>query len=204
MKNEKMCCDWRCQKTGLVPGNFSYGVFYTCQIGSFGSSGYFGIFNDDNIMYCFICMLNTKNKVFRMFIKGQKFVQNPRDTQVRTIIARESVLRAFRTDNSGERMSSKFAAELEHLGVEHQRKLPFYPHQNGLAARFNQTLTDLVRSMLHHKKMPNSFWAEALNVAVCVRNQVTCEKLPSDVTPLELWSGQKPEVSNLCVFATIS
>lgn len=61
---------------------------------------------------------------------------------------------------------------------------------------------DLVRSMLHFKNVPKTFWAEALNVAVYIRNRVTCKALPSHLTPFEIWYGSKPDLSNLRVFGS--
>lgn len=172
------------------------------QVGSLGGSRYFVTFIDDHSRFCFLYMLKTKDEVFHVFVKWLKMVQNQSDRHVKTITARESVLHALRTDNAGEYVSKKFSQELERHGIEHQRTVPYNPHQNGLAERFNRTLMDLVRSMLHHKKLPKSFWAEALNVAVYVRNRVTCKALPSDVTPLEMWSGYEPDLSNLRVFGS--
>lgn len=91
---------------------------------------------------------------------------------MKTITARESVLRVLRTDNGSEYVSHKFSAKLERLGVEHQQTVPYNPQQNGLIERLNRTLMELVRSMLHHKKLPKAFWAEAVNFAVYVRNKV--------------------------------
>eukprot|EP00737_Agarophyton_chilense_P003002 gb/GEZJ01003471.1/.p1 GENE.gb/GEZJ01003471.1/~~gb/GEZJ01003471.1/.p1 ORF type:complete len:730 (-),score=111.20 gb/GEZJ01003471.1/:63-2252(-) len=172
------------------------------SVKSLGGSHYFVTFIDDHSRFCFFYMLKTKDEVFQMFLRWLKFVQNQTGRQVKTITARDSVLKALRTDNGGEYLSHRFTKELERHGIEHQRTVPYNPQQNGLAERFNRTLMDLVRSMLCHKKLPKHFWAEALNVAVYVRNRVTCKALPSSVTPYELWHGQKPDVSNLRVFGS--
>lgn len=54
--------------------------------------------------------------------------------------------------------------------------------------------------MLHHKQVPEAFWAEALSMAVYIRNRMTTRGLPSNVTPYELWYSQKPNVGHLPVF----
>ena len=66
----------------------------------------------------------------------------------------------------------------------------------------NRTLTDLVRSMLHHKSIGKEFWAEALDTAVYVRNRVTSRGLPSNTTPHHFWHGDKPDISHLRVFGS--
>lgn len=56
--------------------------------------------------------------------------------------------------------------------------------------------------MLKYKEMPKQFWAEAVSVAVHVRNHVTSRDLSGNVTPHEMWTGNKPNVSYLRVFGS--
>lgn len=80
--------------------------------------------------------------------------------------------------------------------------MPYNPHQNGLAERFNRTLMDLFRSMLQHKKLSTSFGAKALNVAVHIRNRVTCKALSNNTTSYEVLTGSKPDLSHLRFFGS--
>ena len=41
---------------------------------------------------------------------------------------------------------------------------------NGVGERFNRTLVEVVRSMSAHSELPKSFWAEALAIAIYLRN----------------------------------
>lgn len=55
---------------------------------------------------------------------------------------------------------------------------------NGLAEQRNRTLKEMVRSMISHSSLQESFWGEALKTAVYILN-----KVPSKVvakTPYEL------------------
>ncbi len=70
-------------------------------------------------------------------------------------------------------MSNNFKKYLSDHGIQHQLTLAYTPQQNGVAERMNRTLMNLVRSMLHHKRIDKRFWAEALATAVYVRNRVT-------------------------------
>lgn len=72
-------------------------------------------------------------------------------------------------------MSNKFSSEVERLGVEHQRTLPYNPQWKGLAERVKRPLMDSDGLNLHQNKPPRSFWAEAVNIALHVRNRVTSE-----------------------------
>ena len=62
---------------------------------------------------------------------------------------------------------------------------------------------DMVRSMLHCKKLPKSFWAEAVACAVYILNRCPIKSV-RDKTPQEAWSGKKPNLSHLKVFGCIA
>ena len=66
---------------------------------------------------------------------------------------------------------------------------------NGVAKQRNQTLKDMVRSMISHSFLPESLWGEALKTAVYILNRV-----PSKVvnkTPYELWTGKRLSIKHL-------
>lgn len=66
----------------------------------------------------------------------------------------------------------------------------------------NRTLIDLVRSMIHTAKLAKSFWAEALETAVYVRNRVTSSSLLRGDTPHHLRIGKVPDLSHLRIFGS--
>ena len=55
--------------------------------------------------------------------------------------------------------------------------------------------------MLHNKKMPKSFWGEAVNTACHTLNWVYF-KPDSKKTPYELWRGKKPVVKYFRIFGS--
>ena len=61
----------------------------------------------------------------------------------------------------------------------------------------------MVRSMLKAKGMPNYFWAEAVTCAVYLINRSPTRSVPN-TTPIEAWSGFKPNVQHLKVFGSIT
>lgn len=78
-----------------------------------------------------------------------------------------------------------------------------YTQQNGFAERKNRTIMNMVRSMLSAKRIPKTFWPEAVNWAVHVLNR--CPTLAvKNKTPEEAWSGLKPSVDHFRVFGCIS
>ena len=66
-------------------------------------------------------------------------------------------------------------------GIRHQKTPPKTPQLNGLTERMNRTLVERVRCVLSEAKLPNSFWAEALNTVAYVINLSPVFALDGDV-----------------------
>ena len=99
----------------------------------------------------------------------------------------------------GEYISTEFTSCLTSEGIRHELTIPYTPQQNGVSERLNRTLVECVRTMLVDLSLPHRFWAEALATAVYLRNRSPTKALKG-VTPLEAWSGTKPDVSFLRIF----
>ena len=63
----------------------------------------------------------------------------------------------------------------------------------------NRTLVESLPSMLSDAKLPHKFWAEALATAVYLRNRSPTKPV-TGMTPLEAWTGKKPNVKHLQIF----
>ncbi|KAL8166419.1 hypothetical protein V2J09_007918 [Rumex salicifolius] len=61
----------------------------------------------------------------------------------------------------------------------------------------------MTRSLLIDRKVPRSFWPEAVNWAFYVLNRCPTSAV-KDVTPEEAWSGIKPSVSHFKVFGCVA
>nr|GFB79711.1 retrovirus-related Pol polyprotein from transposon TNT 1-94 [Tanacetum cinerariifolium] len=73
------------------------------------------------------------------------------------------------------------------------------PQQNGVAKRRNRTLIEVARTMLADAKLPVTFWAEAVNTACYVQNNVLVIK-PYNKTPYELFNERSPAIGFLRPF----
>ena len=69
--------------------------------------------------------------------------------------------------------------------------------QNGIAERINQTLMDMVRSMLNSSKLSRFSWTEALKRSMYILNRVPTKAVPE--TPFELFKGWKPSLYHIRV-----
>ena len=89
-------------------------------------------------------------------------------------------LKCIRSDNGGEYISS-FDRYYREQGIRYEKTPPKTPQLNDLAERMNRTLVERVRYMLLNVKMPDSFWAEALNTVAYVINLSPTIALNGDV-----------------------
>jgi glycerol-3-phosphate dehydrogenase len=72
-----------------------------------------------------------------------------------------------------------------------------------VAERKNMTIMNMVRSIISDKKIPKSFWLEAVNWIVHVLNRSPTLAV-KNMTPEEAWSGIKPLVEHFRVFGCVS
>src|SRR5437667_7720593 len=63
------------------------------------------------------------------------------------------------------------------------------PQSNGISERLNRTQNDMVRTMLIHSHLPQSFWSEALQHAVYIKNHLPHSAISYN-TPFSLWHDQ--------------
>lgn len=160
---------------------------------SFGKSNYFLLFIDDFSRKTWVYFLKEKSECFDVF------------KNFKAMVEKESgyVIRSLRTDRGGEFISGDFNNFCEAQGIRRFLTVPRSPQQNGVAERKNRTVLNMARSILKNKKMPKEFWAEAVACAVYLINRCPTKGL-KDRTPLEAWSGKKPDVSHLRIFGSIA
>ena len=77
--------------------------------------------------------------------------------------------------------------------------MPGTPQQNGVAERWNRTILDKVRALIHHAGLSAGFWEQAVDAAVHIYNR-TPTRVLGWRTPYELWSNKIPDVSYFRVF----
>ena len=179
------------------------------QVQSLGGSRYFLSFVDDHSRYCWVYPIKKKSDVLDT-LKWLTMVEKQYSHSIEELLVDRPVqekdgatnVKVIHSDNGGEYVSRAMKEFLESRGIRHRCTAPENPHQNGVAERMNRTLMELVRAMLHHKGLQKSFWAEALAVAVHVRNRVTTRGLPAMTTPYEVMYEEKPNLSYLRVFGS--
>ncbi len=146
---------------------------------------YFITFIDDFTRYSHVYLISHKSKALDCFRRYVSLVENQLDKSIK----------ALRTDRGHEYLSKQFKELCDEKGIMRQLMIPRTPQQNGVAERRNRTLLEMVRSIMAQANLPISYWDDAILTAVYILNRVPSKSVPS--TPYELWTGKKPNLSNL-------
>ncbi|GJR48929.1 retrotransposon protein, putative, ty1-copia subclass [Tanacetum coccineum] len=96
---------------------------------------------------------------------------------------------------SGMSGKMEFLDHLKECGIVSQRTPPYTSQHNGVSERRNQTLLDMVRSMMSQTTLPKCFWDYALELVARILNIVPTKKV--EKTLYEVWHGQAPKLSYL-------
>ena len=95
-------------------------------------------------------------------------------------------------------MSHEFDDHLKSCGIVPQLTPPGTPQRNGVSERRNQTLLDMVRSMMSRTDLPLSFWGYCLETTTFTLNRVPSKSV--EKTPHEMWTGKNPSLSFLMIW----
>ncbi|PNY11358.1 gag-pol polyprotein, partial [Trifolium pratense] len=133
------------------------------QVESLGGKRYAYVVVDDFSRYTWVNFIREKSETFDVFKDLCTQLQREKD----------NVVLRIRSDHGKEFENSKFSEFCASEGIMHEFASPITPQQNGVVERKNRTLQESARVMLHAKKLPYTFWAEALNTAYYIHNRVT-------------------------------
>lgn len=107
-------------------------------------------------------MISVESVTYFLDEKSQTFATFK---SFKTLVEKEtgSYIQYLRIDMGGEYNSQEFKDFCSTIGIRRQLTVAYTPQQNGVAERKNQTIMNMVRSMLTGKEVPKVFWPEAIN-----------------------------------------
>lgn len=158
---------------------------------SLGGARYYIEFIDDATKWCEVRFLRSKADVAKITIEYIAFVEKQKGGRVKCL----------QSDNGTEYTTRELEEYLKTRGISRRLTAPYNPQQNGTSERKNRTLLDTARCLLVESKLPQSFWAEAVNTANYIRNRLPTSSL-NGRTPYEAWTGKPPDLSHCRVFGT--
>jgi len=87
-------------------------------------------------------------------------------------------------------------------GIKKELIVPYNSQQNGVAERKNMTIMGVARAMIHDQGLPMFLWAEACRTTVYIQN-MSPHTILGKLTPEEVYTGTRPDVSHLHIFGSI-
>ena len=160
------------------------------RVQSLGGKKYILVVVDDFTRYTWVVLLKDKAEAPEMIHLCKK-LQVEKDT----VIAR------IRSDHGREFENTKLATFCNDQGTHQEFSSPKTPQQNEIVEWKNRVVQEMACVMLQNKKLPKSFWGEAINTACHTLNRVYFRP-NSKKTPYELWRGKKPVVKYFRIFGS--
>ena len=87
-------------------------------------------------------------------------------------VEKGTVIARIRSDHRREFENTKLATFYNDQGTHQEFSSSKTPQQNGIVEQKNRVIQEMACVMLNNKKMPKSFWGEAVNTACHTLNRV--------------------------------
>ena len=143
---------------------------------------------DDYSRFVTVAPLNNRGLAVGRLIYFVKHTQRLLLKKVHTI----------RTDN--EFATLAFMDFCTQEGIKHERSVPYESHQNGVAERWQRTISAKARTLLIDANAPDYLWSEAVMCAAYLLNLLPSRGGVDGDCPYQLFHGRKPTIDNLKVF----
>ena len=114
---------------------------------SLEGSRYYMTFIDDSSKKVWVYFLKNKYDVFETFKKWKAMVETETGLKVKCL----------KSYNGEEYIDGGFSEYCAIQGIRMEKNILGTPQQNGVAERRNQTLLDMMKSMLSYCSLPTSF-----------------------------------------------
>jgi len=154
---------------------------------SLGRKKYYSLYQDLYSHEEYVNFLRLKSEAFRSYKEYEAWVK----------VQREAVIKIFGCDRGGEFNSKEFDEHLKSVGTVRHLTVHDSPSLNGAAERANRTHVECARAMMIAAGLPKSLWGEAIRHSVWLRNRAPTRALPWLKTPIEVATGNKPDLSLL-------
>ncbi|WVZ89853.1 hypothetical protein U9M48_036206 [Paspalum notatum var. saurae] len=177
----------------LDPRELVHGDLYgPIKPATHGGRRYFLLLVDDSSRFRWLRLLTAKDQAAEAI----------KEIKARAEMEAGKKLKVLRIDRGGEFTSEEFGRYCAGEGIERHLMSPYFPQQNGVIERRNQTVVGMARIMLKAKGMSAAFWGEAVSTAVYIHNRSPTKSLEGK-TPFEAWHECKPDVAHLRTFGCI-
>ncbi|XP_074356212.1 uncharacterized protein LOC141695904 [Apium graveolens] len=126
-----------------------------------GEFSYFITFMDDKSRFGYVYLMKHKSEAF------EKFKEYRYKAEKQTKMS----IKVLRSDRGGEYLSGEFPNHLKENGILSQWTPHATPQLNRFSERRNQTLLDMVQSMMSYTDLPVSLWGYAIETSAYLLNK---------------------------------
>ena len=154
-----------------------------------GEKYFFNIL-DDKSNWGFTFGLRLKSDAFSHYLSTEAFLEHSKGVLVRSI----------RCGGELELTASKMGTHFTSKGIVVQRTVPYAHQQNGKSERYIRTIEEGGQALLADAGLPMSFWLDAMLTRQYLVNRLPTSTLPDNLTPYELITGKKPDLSHLRIW----
>ena len=167
------------------------------DVNSFNKEMYFITFINDFSRYGYVYLLHEKSQAVNALEVYINEVERRLDKKVKIVKLDKGDEYYGKYDERGQ-YPGPFSKFLEKCGIYAQYTMLGTPQKKGVSDRRNQTLMDMVRSMLSNSSLPVLLWMYALKIVMYLLNKVPSKTVQK--TPFELWTGRKASLRHLQVW----
>jgi len=161
---------------------------------SINHSKYVITFIDDATRKGWIFPLKNKSEASKTIINFIKIINN---------IYPEEKIKIFKSDNAKEYNNKKILNFCKKNGIKKVFSPPYNPQNNGVAERFNRTITSCTKTLLFWAKLSLNFWEYAIKHATYLYNLVPHKSINNNI-PNELYYNQRVRLNYLKTFGCIA
>jgi len=161
---------------------------------SINKSRYLITFIDDFSRKAWIYPLESKTEASNTIINFIKFINNQYP---------ENKIKTFKSDNAKEYNNKKIKNFCKRNGINKIFSPPYNPQNNGIAERFNRTITSCIKKMLHWAGLSLNFWDYAAKHATYLYNILPHKSIQHKI-PNEIYYNKKVELKYLKTFGCIA
>jgi len=155
-----------------------------------GGAKYLVLFIDDFSRYTETYTIKRKFKVIDCFRQFKAKVENQQGRKIKR----------FQSDGRGEYTGQEFTKLLEHAGIVREVTAPYTSEQNGVAERANRKIIGRAKAMIYEAGLADTLWGEVVHTAMYLKNRSPTSTLETGITPLEAFTGEKPNLADLIPF----
>jgi len=149
-------------------------------------------FIDEFSRKSWVNLMKEKSEAVNIIINFIKYINNHFENKIKY----------FKSDNGREYNNSRIKKFCRKMGIKKIFSIPYNPQNNGIAERYNQTLQNATKTLIHWAKLSLDFWSFAVIYSNFLYNITPHENI-SNLIPNEIFYNRKVNLDKVKVFGCV-